>query len=160
MLPFYVLCYNLSQVLPIFCFSFRIRSQSSFSVRDIFHSGQTSTAVWSAHGSFATTKARSPFLLLPCKLPIEILWKGLIISPLFASWSALPECYRKLMGRQDFNYPKLETNTNGKRFLWKVSFFNASRLDTAGICSYTYTHRHHIYAHLTHTICIQLLTTI
>ncbi|CAD6258438.1 unnamed protein product [Miscanthus lutarioriparius] len=37
------------------------------------------------------------------------------------SWSALPECYRKLMGREDFNYPKLKlvTNTNGKRFLWK-----------------------------------------
>ncbi|CAM0146129.1 unnamed protein product [Urochloa decumbens] len=35
------------------------------------------------------------------------------------SWSALPECYRKLMGREDFDYPKLETDTNGKRFSWK-----------------------------------------
>jgi len=35
------------------------------------------------------------------------------------------------MGREDFNYPKLETNTNGKRFLWKVSFFlfGASHLE-------------------------------
>ncbi|WVZ54598.1 hypothetical protein U9M48_005371 [Paspalum notatum var. saurae] len=33
--------------------------------------------------------------------------------------SALPECYRKLMDREDFDYPQLKDEMNGKRFLWK-----------------------------------------
>ena len=53
------------QVLPILCCSFRIWSQRSFSVSDIFRFGQTTATIWSAHGSFAFTKAHSPFLLLP-----------------------------------------------------------------------------------------------
>jgi len=56
---------NLLQVLPILCCSFRIWSQRSFSVSDIFRFGQTTATIWSAHGSFAFTKAHSPFLLLP-----------------------------------------------------------------------------------------------
>ncbi|WVZ54589.1 hypothetical protein U9M48_005363, partial [Paspalum notatum var. saurae] len=40
---------------------------------------------------------------------------------LISSWhhSALPECYRKLIGREDLDYPKLKAEMNRKRFLWK-----------------------------------------
>ncbi|EEE57000.1 hypothetical protein OsJ_06748 [Oryza sativa Japonica Group] len=33
---------------------------------------------------------------------------------------ALPECYRKVMGRKEFDHPKLQADTIGKRFLWKM----------------------------------------
>jgi len=58
-------CTIMDLVLPILCCSFRIWSQRSFSVSDIFRFGQTTATIWSAHGSFAFTKAHSPFLLLP-----------------------------------------------------------------------------------------------
>ncbi|KAJ1274065.1 hypothetical protein BS78_05G034600 [Paspalum vaginatum] len=39
--------------------------------------------------------------------------------PSWSCLSALPECYRKLMDQEDFDYPQLKDEMNGKRFLWK-----------------------------------------
>ena len=119
---------NLLQVLPILCCSFRIWSQRSFSVSDIFRFGQTTATIWSAHGSFAFTKAHSPFLLLPFILTllrspgIRFTVKQLLFF--YSRWLKLnlPCCYCcKFMGREEY-YPKLQTDMNGKRFLWSVSY--------------------------------------
>ncbi|KAJ1274069.1 hypothetical protein BS78_05G034700 [Paspalum vaginatum] len=56
--------------------------------------------------SFPLDKPLRPFDQLMAVLPLP-------------SRSALPECYRKLIGREDLDYPKLKAEMNGKRFLWK-----------------------------------------
>ncbi|CAN6234233.1 unnamed protein product [Urochloa humidicola] len=54
----------------------------------------------------------------PLDIPLRPFDQLMAVLP-SRSWSALPECYRKLMGREDCDYPKLKTDTNRKRFLWK-----------------------------------------
>ena len=120
---------NLLQVLPILCCSFRIWSQRSFSVSDIFRFGQATATIWSAHGSFAFTKAHSPFLLLPFILTLLsspgigfTVDKQLLIGFFYSSWLNLPYCYCcKFMGGEEY-CPNLQTDMNGRRFLWTVSY--------------------------------------
>uniref|UniRef100_A0A0E0NEY5 5'-3' exoribonuclease n=1 Tax=Oryza rufipogon TaxID=4529 RepID=A0A0E0NEY5_ORYRU len=56
--------------------------------------------------SFTVDKPLRPFDQLMAVLPLR-------------SSCALPECYRKVMGRKEFDHPKLQADTIGKRFLWK-----------------------------------------
>ncbi|RCV36377.1 hypothetical protein SETIT_7G314000v2 [Setaria italica] len=56
--------------------------------------------------SFTVDKPLRPFDQLMAVLPLP-------------SWCALPKCYHwNFMGRREDDYPKLQTDTNGKRFLW------------------------------------------
>nr|XP_025879305.1 5'-3' exoribonuclease 3 isoform X4 [Oryza sativa Japonica Group] len=59
--------------------------------------------------SFTVDKPLRPFDQLMAVLPLR-------------SSCALPECYRKVMGRKEFDHPKLQADTIGKRFLWKKLF--------------------------------------
>ncbi|CAD6342079.1 unnamed protein product, partial [Miscanthus lutarioriparius] len=55
--------------------------------------------------SFIVDKPLRPFDQLMAVLPMR-------------SWCALPKCYNKIMGRKEFDYPRLEPDTEGKHFLW------------------------------------------
>uniref|UniRef100_I1P0G4 5'-3' exoribonuclease n=1 Tax=Oryza glaberrima TaxID=4538 RepID=I1P0G4_ORYGL len=55
--------------------------------------------------SFTVDKPLRPFDQLMAVLPLR-------------SSCSLPECYRKVMGCKEFDHPKLQTDTNGKRFFW------------------------------------------
>ncbi|XP_066336433.1 5'-3' exoribonuclease 4-like isoform X1 [Miscanthus floridulus] len=55
--------------------------------------------------SFILDKPLRPFDQLMAVLPMR-------------SWCALPKCYKEIMGRKEFDYPRLAHDTNGKHFLW------------------------------------------
>jgi len=55
--------------------------------------------------SFTVDKPLRPFDQLMAVLPMQ-------------SWCALPKCYKEMMGRKEFDYPRLEHDTKGRHFLW------------------------------------------